>query len=732
MACCSFGGCATVVAGFSKTTQKEAGRDGRRDLVSTGYRLSIVLPAYNEAGNIIEVLRRSTEAAQRLCVEHEIIVVDDGSRDATADLVRRASMADGRIRLVRHERNLGYGEALRTGFRAAALDLVFFTDADNQFDLDELEKFLPWIDKVDVVAGFRINRQDKWLRRVNAIAWNVLVRAVFYVPVRDIDCAFKLFRRHLLESLDLESVGAMVNTELMVKLGRLGAGVVEIGVSHYPRMSGRARGANPKVIIRALLELKQMSRRLRYESVVGSNQPLPGESSVETTPPVAVPALPIGKSIQRVVVIGGGIAGCAAALRMAHDGHAVTVVERSAHLGGLVVSFSVGGTPLECFYHHIFPHEHDVIALIDSLGLGSKLDWYDSSTGVLSDGRIWPFTSPMDLIRFGPLPLSDRVRAGVGAIRMRRVMEWQALDEVPAAQWLRSYCGDGASRVLWDPLLKAKFGPAAGDVPAAWMWGRVHQRNAARQGMGEKLGYLRGGFKQLFDALDSELRRLGVEVLTSAQVDRITVKDNQVTGVETSVGQRDADAVVFAGTLNGLSRLLEPRFHDPRWAAIGNLGVLCVVLELRRGLSDIYWTNVCDAALPFGGIIEHTNLLPVDDYGGRHIVYLSRYFTPEEAVATAEPHEEARRWVDLLVSNVGGLSHDDVLAVHPFKTPYAAPLIALGHLKRLPPIEGPVAGLYLTTTAQIYPQDRGMDEGVKAGYRTADVVRGVASVLSSI
>jgi protoporphyrinogen oxidase len=694
--------------------------------VSTGYRLSIVLPAYNEAGNIAEALRRCTAAADRLCREHEIIVVDDGSGDDTADLVRRAAAADSRIRLVQHPRNLGYGEALRSGFRAGTMDLVFFTDSDNQFDLEELEQFLPWIDKVDVVAGFRINRQDKWTRRLSAHTWNLLVRGLFYVPVRDIDCAFKLFRRHLLESLDLESVGAMVNTELMVKLGRSGAGVVEIGVTHYPRTSGQARGAHPKVIWRALVELTRLSRRLRQTSAGGVDAPA---APALPSPPAAPRPAP---SAQRVVVIGGGIAGCAAALRMAQDGQTVTLVERSAHLGGLVVSFSIGGTPLECFYHHIFPHEHDIIALIGALGLGDRLEWHDSSTGVLCDSRIWPFTSPVDLVRFTPLPLRDRIRAGVGALRMRRVMEWRPLDEVSAASWLRSYCGPGASRVLWDPLLKAKFGPAAGDVPAAWMWGRVHQRNAARKGMGEKLGYLRGGFKQLFDALDGELRRLGVEVLTDTQVERIAVTDGRISGVETSSGSLPADAVVYAGTLNGLPRLLDPSHHDPRWGAIGALGVLCVVLELRRSVSGIYWTNVCDEALPFGGIIEHTNLLPIEDYGGRHVVYLSRYFTADEAVASADPREEAERWVDELVAHVDGLSRDDVVAIHPFKTPYAAPLISLGHLKRLSPIEGPVDGLYVATTAQIYPQDRGMDEGVKAGYRTADVLGGVATVLSPL
>jgi glycosyltransferase involved in cell wall biosynthesis len=227
------------------------------------FSISIVLPAFNEAPNIERVLRSASEVAERLCADHEILVVDDGSTDATAELVRAAAAVDGRIKLLSHEQNRGYGEALRTGFRNAAMELVFFTDADNQFDLNELEAFLPFASQVDVVAGYRINRQDRPVRRLNAWAWNHLVRVVFYVPVRDIDCAFKLFRREVLEELDIESVGAMVNTELMVKIGRSGRSIIELGVRHYPRVAGSPRGAHPKVIARALFELVTMRARLR-------------------------------------------------------------------------------------------------------------------------------------------------------------------------------------------------------------------------------------------------------------------------------------------------------------------------------------------------------------------------------------------------------------------------------------------------------------------------------------
>ena len=230
---------------------------------SPRFTISIVLPAFNEEANIEQAMKTATEVADKLCADHEILVVDDGSSDRTAALVTAAGAQDPRIKLLSHDVNRGYGEALRTGFTNAKMDLVFFTDADNQFDLYELEAFLPFSQNVDVVAGYRINRQDAPLRRLNAWGWNHLVRIAFYVPVRDIDCAFKLFRREVFEKIDLESVGAMVNTELMVKVARQGGSVIELGVRHYPRVGGSPRGAHPKVIARAFLELIRMRRRLR-------------------------------------------------------------------------------------------------------------------------------------------------------------------------------------------------------------------------------------------------------------------------------------------------------------------------------------------------------------------------------------------------------------------------------------------------------------------------------------
>ncbi len=222
------------------------------------HRVSFVLPAFNEAPNIVRALETITSVASRYCAGYEVIVVDDGSSDGTALLVEECRRRNACIRLVSHDVNRGYGEALRTGFAAATLDYVFFTDSDNQFDLDEIPLLLVWADDADVVAGYRSERQDPLMRRINAWGWNRLVRMLFYVPVRDIDCAFKLFRRDALADIELASRGAMINTELMVKLARGGSKVVEVGVTHLPRTAGEPSGANLRVIRRAFGEVIRM------------------------------------------------------------------------------------------------------------------------------------------------------------------------------------------------------------------------------------------------------------------------------------------------------------------------------------------------------------------------------------------------------------------------------------------------------------------------------------------
>lgn len=426
---------------------------------------------------------------------------------------------------------------------------------------------------------------------------------------------------------------------------------------------------------------------------------------------------------QRVVVVGGGIGGLATARRAARSGATVTVLEAAQRLGGLVADFEVQGTPLERYYHYLLPGEPHILELLDELDLAHLVEWFPSSIGILTDGRIWPFTTPTDLLAFRPLGVADRLRAGVGALRLGTIRQWRHLDEVRAIDWLTSLTSPAVGRVVWEPLLRAKFGPAAPEVPAAWMWGRLQQRRGARRGTGEELGYLRGGFRQLFDALDKDLAGLGVHVRTGATVESLVLESGRVTGVALAGGDRvAADAVLYTGTLPRLAEMVPPDLVDPRWRAARGLGCMCVVLELDAQLTDVVWTNVCDGSLPFGGIIEHTNLVPPTRYGGRHVVYLSRYFTAEEPVATADVDEEVRRWLDALEGALPSFRRRDVLGVQAFRTPYAAPLVQTPYLPVVAPLVSHLPGLYVATTAQIYPQDRGMSEGVRRAAGAAEAL----------
>jgi glycosyltransferase involved in cell wall biosynthesis len=224
--------------------------------------LSIVLPCFNEADNLPCMLAEARKAAKLVADEWELIVVDDGSSDGTFGVAAGAAAWQGGVRVIAHERNLGYGAAVRSGIEAARMPWVFLTDADLQFDLRELARFVPLTAHADVVMGRRAQRADSLYRRLSAEAWNLLVRALFRLPVRDVDCAFKLIRRDVLESLELNAGGAMISTELIVKLSQRGARVVERDVTHRPRPAGEQSGGNLKVIARAFAELVRMRRTL--------------------------------------------------------------------------------------------------------------------------------------------------------------------------------------------------------------------------------------------------------------------------------------------------------------------------------------------------------------------------------------------------------------------------------------------------------------------------------------
>ncbi len=224
---------------------------------------SIFFPLFNEEANVRSTATRAVAALEELEGEFEVILVDDGSTDRTREIAEEIASGDSRVRCVSHPHNRGYGAALRTGIDSARLDLVAFADGDGQFDPAEISLLLDALQENDMVIGYRISRADPWHRTLNARGWSALVGVLFGVWPKDLDCGFKLFRRQAVQSLELESDGAFISTELLARARKAGLRIGQVGVNHYPRAVGTSTGANPLVIVKAFYELLTYWRRLR-------------------------------------------------------------------------------------------------------------------------------------------------------------------------------------------------------------------------------------------------------------------------------------------------------------------------------------------------------------------------------------------------------------------------------------------------------------------------------------
>ncbi|MBE0534256.1 MAG: glycosyltransferase family 2 protein [Phycisphaerae bacterium] len=220
--------------------------------------ISVFFPCHNEAASVESLVRKTIGVLNEVASDYEIIIVDDGSTDETPAIADRLVDELAAVKVVHHPTNLGYGAALQSGFRAATKEWVFYTDGDAQFDVEELKGILPLAGQYDIVSCYRLNRQEGWRRRLSAFCWNRLVGRVFRMRLKDVDCAFKLYRREIFDRIEMQSQGALIDAEILARALRKGYTIGQAGVRHYPRRSGRSSGGDPRVILRAFRELLQL------------------------------------------------------------------------------------------------------------------------------------------------------------------------------------------------------------------------------------------------------------------------------------------------------------------------------------------------------------------------------------------------------------------------------------------------------------------------------------------
>ncbi len=424
-----------------------------------------------------------------------------------------------------------------------------------------------------------------------------------------------------------------------------------------------------------------------------------------------------------VVIVGGGFTGLSAAYELAAAGNKVVVLEKEPMVGGLASGFTVGEFTLEKFYHHWFTNDVHVMDLIKEIGRSDEVVFRPTRTGMYYANTIFRLSTPLDLLKFKALSFPNRIRLGLLALKARRIKDWKSIEHMTAREWLIKLAGPEVFRVVWEPLLVGKFGPYADKVGAVWFWKKLALRGGSRASDGrEVLAYYKGGFSELAEALKRKLEGMGVEVRVNAPVSGLEVENGRATAVRTRDGAVPARAVLLTHALPLIADLLEGH-AAPDYVAglrrIEYLANICLVLELDRSLSETYWLNVNDPTFPFVGVIEHTNFEPPESYGGRHIVFLSKYLPESDSLYRMADEEVLDFAVPHLQRMFPDFKREWVTGHHVWRARFSQPIAEPHHSKLIPAEETPLDNVLITSMAQIYPEDRGTSYAIREGRRVA-------------
>ena len=412
--------------------------------------------------------------------------------------------------------------------------------------------------------------------------------------------------------------------------------------------------------------------------------------------------------------------GLAVAYQLARDGHRPVVFEADDRVGGMTAAFDFEGLTIERYYHFHCTSDTAFFDVLRELGIDKKLQWVPTKMGYWYRGELQAWGTPTALLKFRGLGWIAKFRYAVHAFLCTKRTDWRALDKLEATQWIRRWVGEEAWEVLWRRLFDFKFYDKSNQLSAAWIWSHIRRIGRSRYNlMQEKLGYLEGGSHTLLEALRQDILAHGGELRLATPVQKVLLEGGEVRGVEAGGQRHDFDKVISTVPLPYVPRLLPdlPTALLDQYRAQQNIAVVCVIAKLRKRVTENFWLNVNDPAMDIPGLVEYTNLRPLD----HHIVYVP-FYMPGEHPKFAEPDsvflDKVKRYLKTINPT---LSDDDFLAIRASRYRFAQPVCPPGFLDRLPPWQLPVKGLWVADTSYYYPEDRGISESIGFGRNMAKV-----------
>ena len=426
---------------------------------------------------------------------------------------------------------------------------------------------------------------------------------------------------------------------------------------------------------------------------------------------------------RRVDIIGGGASGLAAAWYLAKKKPdlEVHVWEKDRFPGGLAGSFETEEFKVEKFYHHIFKRDVAIQELIKEVGLEKELVWRPAATGSYYFSQPYRLSSPLDVLKFKPLSFLDRLRLGGLVLHARTIKDWKKLDDISVEDYIKKVSGKKVYQVVWEPLLKGKFGKHASNVSAAWLWSKLVDRGGSRNRKGfEYLGYLKGGMGRLFEEISIRLKEKGHQIHLGERIEKMVLDGDKIKFLETSEGNFATDFVIGAAQLPDLASLLPDSILKNSFLKIPFLGNICLVLSLKKSLSDFYWTNITDPTAPFVGIVEQTNWADIDEFNGRHLVYISAYTSQEDRRWEMNEQELIDYYLPFIQKIFPDFNSNDILDHWLWRARYAQPIVTKGYHRLIPPHQTSLSNFFISTMAQIYPNDRQVSNGIGMAKRVVD------------
>lgn len=414
----------------------------------------------------------------------------------------------------------------------------------------------------------------------------------------------------------------------------------------------------------------------------------------------------------RLIVIGAGPMGLAAAYHAAKAGHDVDVLEAGDRPGGMAAHFDFDGLSIERFYHFVCKADQPMFDLMREVGLADAMRWRPTSMGYFVDGKLYDWGDPLSLLRFPQLGLVAKIRYGLQAFTSTKRSDWKKIEHLTAKEWFVAWCGQKTYDRLWGPLLNLKFYEFAERVSASWIATRMKRVGTSRKSLfQEELGYVEGGSEALMNRLAERIAALGGRIHLSTPAEEVVVEDGAVRAVRAGGRTWQADEVICTVPLPYVSRIVQalPQEIRDAYEAVDNIAVVCVLHKLRKPVTRHFWVNIVDPSMDIPGIIEFSNLRPLPET----VVYVPYYMpATNPKFGDSDAHFIAKSFAHLQKINPT-LTRDDRIASYVGRLRYAQPVCTPNFLDRLPAAQTPVRGLQIADTSYYYPEDRGVSESAR-------------------